>query len=133
MRMLSRTLERWLAPGPIDATVLPSLIGCDPATLREFLTGFAASARRAERDLTAAIAAGQRATAKAVAHRLKSSARAVGAVALGELCARLEAATEHDDTVALGARAATFAAEVARVCNWIDAQQPLPELAPHAE
>ena len=75
---------------PVDVSVLEGLVGDDPVIVREFLEQFRLSARQAAAELRTACAEGQRAQSGALAHKLKSSARAVGALALGEVCEELE-------------------------------------------
>jgi CheY-like chemotaxis protein/HPt (histidine-containing phosphotransfer) domain-containing protein len=106
---LQATLDRWLAtPHPalparstpaaigkgsqvVDEQVLKSYVGDDPALIRELLSDFRASAVHAARQMRSAVAVGDSQALAATAHRLKSSSRQVGAKALGELCAQLEA------------------------------------------
>ncbi len=76
----------------LDVRVLKALVGDEPAVIAEFLHDFRASAGAASAQLRAACQARQAAAVEALAHRLKSSARSVGALALGELCAQLEQA-----------------------------------------
>ena len=85
----------------LDISVLAALVGDDPATLREFLLDFRASATTITAELSAACAAGDTAQVGALAHKLKSAARAVGALALGEICAELEAAGQAGQSAAL--------------------------------
>ncbi len=116
---LKAMLEKWLPapatatppdasavlPAPtfatFDVSVLAALVGDDPATLHEFLRDFRDSAASIAAELTAACAAGDAAQAGALAHKLKSSARSVGALALGEICAALEAAGKAGDKAML--------------------------------
>jgi HPt (histidine-containing phosphotransfer) domain-containing protein len=108
---------------PVDATVLPSLVGDDAAVLGEFMLDFLEGAVRAATELANALAAGHVTSVGAVAHRLKSSARAVGALHLGELCDAIERdANAAADCESLTAMQARFDAELARVREWIDAQ-----------
>ncbi|MDO8707032.1 MAG: ATP-binding protein, partial [Sulfuricaulis sp.] len=90
-------------PVPVDVNVLKALVGDDEATIREFLHDFRLSAAKIAAELRAACAAGETATAGAHAHKLKSSSRSVGALALGELCAAMEKAGKDGDTAALAA------------------------------
>jgi len=99
----------------LDVNVLAALVGDDPATLREFLRDFRASAATIAAELSAACAAGDAARAGALAHKLKSSARAVGALALGEICAELEAAGQAGAAGALAEPLLRFNAEMAAV------------------
>ena len=80
-----------------DVTVLESLVGNDPAIVRELLNDFTDALQRQVADLHAAIASAQLADIGAVAHKMKSAARSVGALSLGDLCAELENAGKRTD------------------------------------
>ena len=99
----------------VNVSVLAALVGDDPATIREFLTDFRASANTIAAELATACAAGDAAEAAALAHKLKSSARSVGALALGELCAEMEAAGQIGQSSALTGLWPRFAMEMATV------------------
>ena len=103
----------------LDVSVLAALVGDDPAVIREFLLDFRASATSIATELGAACAAGDAAQAQALAHKLKSSARAVGALALGELCAEIEQAGRSGGTLA--PLLARFEREMAAVAAYLDA------------
>jgi HPt (histidine-containing phosphotransfer) domain-containing protein len=62
-----------------------------------------------------ACAAGRVAAARAAGHRLKSAARAVGALEFGELCEALENAGAAGDVAALAERLPLFDAQIAAV------------------
>jgi PAS domain S-box-containing protein len=79
-------------PSRFDLGVLRALVGDDAETLSSLIEDYRGSALRALADLWAAHAEGDAAGLAAIAHRLKSSSRAVGAVQVGELCAALESA-----------------------------------------
>ncbi len=83
-----------LAPddGPIDTTHLQRMTLGDAALEREVLTMFAAQALR----LVAALGA-LPPEADALAHTLKGSARAIGAFAVADAAAALEAALKSGD------------------------------------
>jgi HPt (histidine-containing phosphotransfer) domain-containing protein len=84
-------VTRHSAPAaPVDVGVLRDLVGDDPEVVNEFLMDFRESAATMAAELHAACAASQPAAAAAIAHKLKSSARAVGAFALGKLCEAIE-------------------------------------------
>ncbi|MDP4028570.1 MAG: PAS domain S-box protein [Gallionella sp.] len=85
----------------VDVNVLKKLVGDDEAIIRDFLHDFHLSAAKIAVELRAACAAGQTAAAGALAHKLKSSARSVGALALGELCFEMEQAGKAGDMKAL--------------------------------
>ncbi len=79
-------------PALLQLSVLASLVGDEPAVINEFLSDFRASAQSLRKEIADAAAAGQLAQVGALAHRLKSSSRSVGALPLGEICAELEKA-----------------------------------------
>jgi two-component system sensor histidine kinase/response regulator len=109
---LKASIERWLAPrpvmakpapeppspaapmpgGPVDLRVLASLIGSDPEVLLHFQADFLNHGRQQVAALRTALSDRLLPAVAAQAHKLKSSARSVGALALGDLCERVEAA-----------------------------------------
>ena len=104
---------------PLDVNVLKALVGDDPAVIREFLGDFRLSAAKTAAELKAACDGGQARQAGALAHKLKSSARLVGALALGELCAAMERAGKAGDMDALVALLPEFGRELARVEDFL--------------
>lgn len=58
--------------------------------IREFLQAFRTSAARIAHEVEQAYCAGSAAKTVAAVHKLKSAARSVGAMALGDLCADME-------------------------------------------
>jgi CheY-like chemotaxis protein len=134
---LKEMLEKWLriaaesAPiqlksalaassSPVDVNVLKKLVGDDEATLAEFLHDFRISADKIAAQLRTACAACNTAAVAAAAHKLKSSARSVGALALGELCAEMEQAGKAGQIQALTALLSRFEAEMSAVNNYLD-------------
>jgi HPt (histidine-containing phosphotransfer) domain-containing protein len=103
------------AEPPVDISVLKALVGEDPAVLHDVLQDFIGTTARIAAELRAACAAGQGSAARAAAHKLKSSARAVGALALGELCETLEKAGATGDAAQLAKRLPLFEAQIAAV------------------
>lgn len=121
LRILRAALDKWLprlrdvsAPSVppdkvqpiadtpvVDVSVLKSLVGDDPQTVREFLSDYQASAQRLNVELHSAATAGDTRQVAAISHKLKSSSRAVGALALGDLCAELENAGKTGDKTAI--------------------------------
>jgi HPt (histidine-containing phosphotransfer) domain-containing protein len=102
-------------PAPVDVNVLKALIGDDEAMTREFLHDFRLNAAKIAVELRTACAAGQTAAAGTHAHKLKSSARSVGALALGELCAEMEKASKGGDAETLAVLLPKFEQELAGV------------------
>jgi signal transduction histidine kinase/CheY-like chemotaxis protein/HPt (histidine-containing phosphotransfer) domain-containing protein len=76
----------------VDVGVLATLVGNNPAVIHELLQDFRQSANGIARALSAACVAGDVAATIAQAHKLKSSACTVGALALGEVCSQIEIA-----------------------------------------
>jgi HPt (histidine-containing phosphotransfer) domain-containing protein len=100
--------------------VLKALVGDDEATIRDFLQAFRASAEKIAVDLRTACAAGQATTAAELTHKLKSSARSVGALALGELCAEMEKSGKAGDNEALAKLLPGFEQELAQVERFLE-------------
>ncbi|MES2582461.1 MAG: MASE4 domain-containing protein [Pseudomonadota bacterium] len=78
------------AGSAVDIQVLRSLVGDDPQFIREFLKAFRSSAARIAHEVEQAYCAGSAVKTVAAVHKLKSAARSVGAMALGDLCADME-------------------------------------------
>ena len=133
LAQLKAMLEKWLPTAvetgpdlsdllarPLDVSVLKALVGDDPAVIREFLHDFRTSATQIAMELRDACEHGQAVQAGALAHKLKSSARAVGALALGEICAEMEQAGKAGQVQALTALLSRFEAEMAVVNAYLD-------------
>ncbi len=112
--------ERPPASLPVDVNVLKKLVGDDEAVIRDFLHDFRISAAKIAAELKAACHGGQAAQAGALAHKLKSSARSVGALALGELCAGMERAGKAGDAGALMVLLPGFEQEWAGVESYLE-------------
>ncbi|MGZ5185522.1 MAG: response regulator, partial [Caldimonas sp.] len=105
LAQLRTSIEAWLGPAQPAATprarpaaeppavnldVLSGLVGNDAAVIEEVLTAFRESATLSGTEMTQSIAAGAAAATSDAAHKLKSAARAIGALRLGDLCERIE-------------------------------------------
>jgi response regulator RpfG family c-di-GMP phosphodiesterase len=90
-----------------EISVLENLVGADPHVVREFLSDYLRTAAEHAASLRAAYSASDAAKLVAVAHKLKSSSRSAGALAMGRVCAALDAAGQAGD----GARIAELVAE----------------------
>ncbi|HEY8710123.1 MAG TPA: PAS domain S-box protein [Burkholderiaceae bacterium] len=108
------TASRAAAPA-LDVSVLKALVGDEPTVIGEVLRDFRVSAGKAAAQMRAACQARQASDVEAVAHKLKSSARAVGALALGELCASLEEAGQAGRLETLAELWPRFEVEMAAV------------------
>ncbi|SEN67850.1 multi-sensor hybrid histidine kinase [Nitrosospira multiformis] len=108
-----------IAAKPVDVHILEQLVGNDPAVINEFLQDFRVSARKTAEELRAACQAGDAKTAGGIGHKLKSSARSVGALQLGELCAQMEQAGKAGDMTRLNELLPRFESELAAVDGYI--------------
>ena len=104
---------------PVDVNILKALVGDDPVVIREFLHDFRCSAANTAAELKSACHNGQPEQAGALAHKLKSSARSVGALALGELCAAMEQAGKSCDTKSLAVLLPKFVTEMTIVDDYL--------------
>lgn len=105
---------------PVNVHVLEELVGDDPAMIKEMLLDFRASAEKIAAELHTAYQTDQFATAGSLAHKLKSSARSVGALALGELCAEMEQAGKKNDADALAVLLPQFDVQMISVKSYLD-------------
>jgi len=142
LAQLKAALDRWLpavasrphsgvepiamdgAPSPaLDVRVLEGLIGSEPGVVREFLRDFRSGTESTALKLEMAYADHEVAQAAEQAHKLMSSARAVGAVQLGELCERMAEAGRTRDSVNLGRLWPLFELELGAVIACLDRLQ----------
>ncbi|MBK9440074.1 MAG: response regulator [Comamonadaceae bacterium] len=105
MAQLGAMLDKWLPlqvqPQTLatwDASALNALVGPNPVLYARLLDKFVVNAQKQVIAIEVAAAAQDCAGLAGVAHALKSAARAVGALALGELCESLEAAGWANDS-----------------------------------
>ncbi|SEP08079.1 Signal transduction histidine kinase [Rhodospirillales bacterium URHD0017] len=116
---LRATLQRWLrgaddAVPAIDSAVLDPWMQGDEAARRDLLAKFSRSATESRHDIETAMAAGDLAALAAAAHRLKGSALAVGARALGDAAQTLERAAKAGDRATCQDGLGPLAVEVQR-------------------
>jgi HPt (histidine-containing phosphotransfer) domain-containing protein len=74
----------------VDVAVLKGLVGDDPQVVHRLLANYQAAAEALAAEMRSARGADDIRQIGALAHKLKSSSRSVGALALGDLCAELE-------------------------------------------
>jgi PAS domain S-box-containing protein len=87
--------------GVVDPKFLRDTFGDDEELINEILQDFVDPARSAVVELEAAFVARDAKAVGAAAHKLKSSSRSIGADALADLCADLEAGGKGDDWAAI--------------------------------
>ena len=140
MQELRAKLDKWLPLNlvsqraeTVDAAVddnthpvwnpatLTELVGDNPAMHQRLLGKFLVNAQKQVDEIMRAAAANDTKTMADVAHALKSAARSVGALALGELCQQLEAAGRVGDVARCSALVAglanQFAAAAAKISD----------------
>ncbi|MFT6895709.1 MAG: PAS domain S-box-containing protein [Paraglaciecola sp.] len=123
LESLKIMLEKWLPLGtskPVDVSVLAALVGDAPEIISDFLQDFNRSATQIATELTSACANRQLVQANAAAHKLKSSARSVGALVLGELCEEIEQSAKASKPEELAILLPRFKAEMAAVRKYLD-------------
>lgn len=130
LERLAVAMRRWLAPwaaqdeGPApapDASASPAaaarvydpgrlqnVVGCDRSAQQALMRAFLHAARVGQAEMRAALHDRLFDTAGAVAHRLRGAAASVGALALGEACAQVEAASSARDSQALAQAGGAF-------------------------
>ena len=108
-----------VASVPVNVDVLKKLVGDDPVVIRELLYDFRISATEIAAELRSACVAGQATHIVAAAHKLKSSAHAVGAQVLGELCDEMEQACNAGQVKALTMLLERFEVEMTAVDSYL--------------
>lgn len=98
-----------------DPAVLPRLVGDDPQVLQELRQQFMANADRALAEVERGVETQDWKAVGATAHRVKSSARATGAMALGDLFEQLEAAVREGRSDVAAELAGQVSGAVARL------------------
>ena len=89
--------HRETADAPVDPTMLVRLVGDDPELHAELIKDFLKTTEKILSELDEHFAGRRESEYGGLTHRVKSSARAVGANKLGDMCSRLEVAAKSDD------------------------------------
>ena len=111
-------------PAVLDTAVLAKLVGDDQAIIENIMNDYRRTTQSLAEQIRAALAQGDWKTVGQGAHKLKSSSRAVGAQALGEVCARLDQGQEQYLAADVAARlAADFEQALAAVFAALDRRQ----------
>jgi PAS domain S-box-containing protein len=109
-------------PALLDVEVLSDTFGGNPDKMRKYAFMFLETAREGLLEIDRALAAGEVERAAGVAHRIKSSARTVGAMGFGEVCADLENQRERGSIAQARSLAARLRALLARLERHIAAE-----------
>ncbi|MGE3334124.1 MAG: PAS domain S-box protein [Rhodospirillaceae bacterium] len=129
MPALVAALKKWMPPPkhePIIVAVLPEaalideqaikdIFGDDPETFKEILISFVGPSQNIIADILKAHSERAAGDVKDAAHKLKSSARSIGATALADICVALEKAGKAADWTEIDALAPKARDEFARV------------------
>ncbi len=105
MPALVSALKKWMPPpqaqapsvAAVDARAIKDMFGDDDATFREILQSFVGPSQSIMAEIAAAKEQRTAVGVKDAAHKLKSSARSVGANLLADICVELEAAGKNGD------------------------------------
>ena len=108
---------------PLQVSVLEALIGTDPQLILDFLQAFGVSAGQLAVELAEAYGKQRSQDVAAIAHKLKSSSRSVGAARLAELCAAIEVAGTAGDLTKLTELVPDFEREMAAVDGYLRSLQ----------
>ena len=111
----------------VDVSVLESLVGDDAAVVREFLQDFRESTAAIVASLPSALLQGRAKDAAAAAHKLKSSARSVGAFKLGDLCNEIERVGNGGDSQSLADLLPGFEQELLAVEQYLNSYMTCPK------
>jgi len=103
-----------------DSGALGKLVGDDPAALQRLLARFLVNAHTQMAGMAAAAESQDIARMAGLAHTLKSAARTVGAMALGERCEQIESAGHSGDAPTCLAQASDLGAALAQAATAIN-------------
>ncbi len=131
-RALGRSVQRAVAapvpaapantPALLDMDILADTFAGNPDKMRKYAFMFLETAREGLLEIDRALASGEVGRAAGVAHRIKSSARTVGAMGFGDVCADLEAQRERGSIAQARSLAARLRALLARLERHIAAE-----------
>ncbi len=106
-------------PELVDLDILKELVGNDPDILLDFIQDFRRTAQNTAEELRSACSRKDATAAGDAAHKLKSSARTVGALELGKLCAQMEQAGKNGEPEELTRLFPLFENEMHRVDSFL--------------
>jgi CheY-like chemotaxis protein/HPt (histidine-containing phosphotransfer) domain-containing protein len=107
--------------GPVDVAALAGVFGDDEAARLGLLRKFARQAEAIVGEFEAACGARDAEQVRFQAHKLKSSARTVGANELADVCYTLEQAGRDSDWERIDAEGGRMRAQMQRVKAWVEA------------
>lgn len=107
-------------PGPIDHTVLGTLLSDDREAVGVVLRQFRSSCPGDASALGAALSRNESKAALRWAHRLKGACQMVGAMRLAAVCARAEAAVRAGDAKLIAVAVSDIDREAERITGYLD-------------
>ncbi|HST02323.1 MAG TPA: Hpt domain-containing protein [Usitatibacter sp.] len=121
-------LDRWLplpanagrSPPPIDRTILAEAAGGDADLEQHVLAQFRSVNRDDVEKLEHSVGARDALGVCRAAHRIKGASMAIGALALADVCQRLESAARAEDWLSVAAQHEPFRGEVARLSDYLE-------------
>ena len=116
----------------LDIGVLKEIVGDDMETVQALLIEYLECSAALANQLLARLAEGRAHEAGAIAHKLKSSSRSIGALPLGDLCADIEAAASKGETDDLGQFGARFDAAYRQTIELVRGMTLTADLEPPA-
>ena len=133
---LQSVMEKWLTSTPLEATaeiadagsdeaVDPDALGLllgtnDPEMLAKFYNDFLATSSEVASQIVLAFAEDELKKVGELAHKLKSSARTVGANSLADCCLALEHAGKAGDGAELNLQMSRFQLRLKGVQDWLE-------------
>ena len=117
----SKEGDERVADGPIDPSALKSVFGDDEETFKEILKDFAGPATSNVEEIEAAFAERSADGMAKASHKLKSSARSVGANDLADLCQALESAGNAEDWDVIDKEEPRLSSSIQKVVEYINA------------
>ena len=106
---------------PVEVSLLTAQVGDEPDFISSLLQNFQQRSLEIAAELQSAYTAGQIKQVAGLAHKLKSSAHSVGALALGDLCAAIEQAGKAEQLDELAQLLPCFEAEITFVSRYLNA------------
>lgn len=137
---LQEAIEAWIRPAaqgttalpekyttgashlPADLGVVAAMVGDDPIVIDDMLQEFRLSGNKASEELKRSVERGSLRATEEATHSLKSSARAIGALELGDLCDEIEQAALANNAVEVAARLSRFKTVLARLILLLDSR-----------
>jgi len=104
---------------PVNDRAIKDMFGDDNATFKEILVGFVEPSQAIILDIMTALEGRSAEDVKDAAHKLKSSARSIGADGLADICATLEAAGKSSDWIKIETLAPQAREQMVEVVKYI--------------